>query len=108
VGDGDDVRAAWALHARLVRRALERGYYQGWDLHPAQLPTRYGATYTFFREAAPKATERLGRYLSRRSAGILDEPATARAMAGFLLRGMDCGALDEDEVEFDRPTLEAL
>jgi citrate lyase beta subunit len=108
VGDGDDVRAAWALHARLVRRALERGFYQGWDLHPAQLPTRYGATYTFFREAAPKATERLGRYLSRRSAGILDEPATARAMAGFLLRGMDCGALDEDEVEFDRPTLEAL
>jgi hypothetical protein len=72
------------------------------------LPTRYGATYAFFREAAPKATERLGRYLSRQSAGILDEPATARAMAGFLLRGLDCGALDEDEVEFDRSTLEAL
>ena len=26
---------------RLVRRSLERGFYQGWDLHPAQLPTRY-------------------------------------------------------------------
>ena len=40
---------AWALHARLVRRSLERGFYQGWDLHPAQLPTRYAATYAFFR-----------------------------------------------------------
>jgi citrate lyase beta subunit len=108
VGSTSDVRAAWDLHARLVRRSLERGFYQGWDLNPAQLPTRYGATYTFYREAAPSATERLGRYLSRRSAGILDEPATARAMAGFLLRGLDCGALDADEVHFDRSTLESL
>ena len=77
VGDTAAVRAAWDLHSRLVRRSLERGYYQGWDLHPAQLPTRFGATYAFFREAAPMAVERLGRYLSRRSAGILDEPATA-------------------------------
>src|SRR6185369_10470913 len=108
VGSTADVRAAWELHARLVRRSLERGFYQGWDLSPAQLPTRFGATYAFFREGKRGATERLERYLSRRSSGILDEPATARAMAGFLLRGLDCGALDEDEVEFDRPTLEAL
>ena len=107
VGDTASVRAAWELHARLVRRSLERGFYQGWDLHPAQLPTRYGATYTFFREAAPAAVDRLGRYLSRRSAGILDEPATARAMARFLLRGLDCGALDESEVEFERSILES-
>jgi citrate lyase beta subunit len=108
VGDTAEVRAAWELHARLVRRSLERGFYQGWDLSPAQLPTRFGATYTFFREAARGASERLGRYLSRRSAGILDEPATARAMAGFLLRGLDCGALDPDEVHFDRSVLERL
>jgi citrate lyase beta subunit len=107
VGDTASVRSAWELHARLVRRSLERGFYQGWDLHPAQLPTRYGATYSFFREAAPAALDRLGRYLSRRSAGILDEPATARAMARFLLRGLDCGALDESEVEFERALLES-
>ena len=107
VGDTTTVRSAWELHARLVRRSLERGFYQGWDLSPAQLPTRFGATYTFFREGARGASERLGRYLSRRSAGILDEPATARAMAGFLLRGLDCGALDPDEVHFDRSVLEA-
>jgi citrate lyase beta subunit len=107
VGDSASVRAAWALHARLVRRSLERGFYQGWDLHPAQLPTRFGATYTFFRESAPAAVARLELYLDRRLAGFLDEPATARAMARFLLRGLDCGALDPDEVPFDRPTLEA-
>ncbi len=108
VGSTADVRAAWDLHARLVRRSLERGIYQGWDLSPAQLPTRFGATYTFYRQALRSARERLGRYLSRRSAGILDEPATARAMAGFLLRGLDCGALDPDEILFDRSTLESL
>ena len=106
VGDTASVRAAWDLHARLVRRSLERGFYQGWDLHPAQLPTRFAATYAFYRAAAPAAVDRLSRYLEQRSAGILDEPATARALARFLLRGMDCGALDESEVVFDRILLE--
>jgi hypothetical protein len=101
------IHAAWHEHYVNVRRSLRHGFYQGWDLHPAQLPTRYGATYSFFREAAPAALDRLGRYLSRRSAGILDEPATARAMARFLLRGLDCGALDESEVEFERSLLES-
>ena len=106
VGDTASVRAAWDLHARLVRRSLERGFYQGWDLHPAQLPTRFAATYAFYREAAPAAGDRLARYLDQRSAGFLDEPATARALARFLLRGLDCGALDESEVAFDRMLLE--
>jgi len=107
VGDTASVRAAWDLHARLVRRSLERGFYQGWDIHPAQLPTRYGATYTFFRESSEAAVDRLDNYLSRRLAGILDEPATARALARFLLRGLDCGALDEEEIGIERATLEA-
>ena len=98
VGTTAAVRAAWGLHARLVRRSLERGFYQGWDLHPAQLPTRFGATYAFYRDAAPAAVGRLTRYLDGRSAGVVDEPATARSLARFLLRGLDCGALDDGEV----------
>jgi len=97
VGATEQVHAAWRLHAGLVRRALERGLYQGWDLHPAQLVTRYLATYAFFRGALPAAAQRLAAYLDRSDAGVLDEPATARALAGVLLRGLDCGALDEDE-----------
>ncbi|MGA8248045.1 MAG: aldolase [Nocardioides sp.] len=98
VGDEDAVRRGWTLHARLVRRSLERGYYQGWDLHPAQLPTRFAATYAFYRSGFARSAERLHRYLGRSGGGVLDEPATARALADFVLRGVDCGALGLDEV----------
>jgi len=98
VGDREAVYAAWRLHARLVRRSLERAYYQGWDLHPAQLPTRYAATYVFFRAGLSAAAARLSAYLSRASSGIADEPATVRALVGFLVRGLDCGAVDAAEV----------
>ena len=108
VGDTVAVHAAWRLHARLVRRSLIRGFYQGWDLHPAQLPTRYAATYAFFRDGLAAAATRLRDWLDRRSGGVLDEPATARALAGFLRRGIDCGAVDLAETGFDRATLDAL
>ena len=99
VGPREHVHAAWKVHSRLVRRALHRGFYQGWDLHPAQLVTRYVATYAFFRAAVPDAGARLAAYLDRADGGVLDEPATARALAGVLLRGLDCGAVDEAEVQ---------
>jgi citrate lyase beta subunit len=108
VGDADAVRAAWRLHVRLVRRSLERGFYQGWDLHPAQLPTRYIATYAFYRQGFPAAVARLRDYLGRAESGFLDEPATARALAAFLCRGLDCGAVDESEVGIERALLDGL
>jgi len=112
VGSREQVHAAWRLHAGLVRRALERGLYQGWDLHPAQLVTRYVATYAFFRAALPAAAGRLAAYLDRTEAGVLDEPATARAQAAVLLRGLDCGAVDDAEVRVlggpERPVLDTL
>jgi citrate lyase beta subunit len=98
IGTSEEVGAAWANHLRLVRRSLERGYYQGWDLHPAQLPTRFAATFAFYREGWAAAAARLRTYVERRESGVLDEPATARALADFLLRGTDCGALSTDEV----------
>jgi len=101
VGTHEQVHAAWRLHAGLVSRALERGFYQGWDLHPAQLVTRYTATYAFFRAALPAAVGRLAAYLDRSAADVLDEPATARALATVVLRGLDCGAVDEAEVRWE-------
>ena len=98
VGDTNQVRQAWALHGRLVRRSLERGFYQGWDLHPGQLPTRFGATFGFFRDGAPLALARLRAWRDRADSGYLDEPATVRALTGFLQRGAACGALDPEEV----------
>jgi citrate lyase beta subunit len=98
VGDRSRVHAAWRLHAGLVRRALERGLYQGWDLHPAQLVTRYVATYAFFRAALPAAAARLAGYVERVDGGVLDEPATACALAGVLRRGLDCGAFGDADL----------
>jgi citrate lyase beta subunit len=98
VGDRSAVHAAWALHARLVRRSLELGFYQGWDLHPAQLPTRFLASYIFFRDGLPAVAARLKAYLGGEEGGVLDEPATALALAGFMLRGVHCGAVTREEV----------
>lgn len=99
VGDRDAKQAAWALHLRLVRRSLERGIYQGWDLHPAQLPSRFVATYSFFREGLPPAAARLRAYVHGGQSGYLDEPATAAALTGFVLRGLECGAVDASEID---------
>ncbi|MGN6794293.1 MAG: DUF6986 family protein, partial [Streptosporangiaceae bacterium] len=96
VGTRAEVIAAWRLHYRLVRRSLERGFYQGWDLHPAQLVTRYAATYAFYREGLPAAANRLRSCAERPAAGQ-EEPATIRALADFLSRALDCGAISEDE-----------
>jgi citrate lyase beta subunit len=96
---GDNVETAWQLHGRLVRRSLERGYYQGWDLHPAQLPSRFAATYAFYRQGLPAAAARLRNYVEHTEGGVMDEPATARALAAFVLRGVQCGAVGADEVQ---------
>jgi citrate lyase beta subunit len=97
-GFRSEVVAAWQQHSALVRRALERGFYQGWDLHPAQLASRYAATYGFFVGGLPRACERLRSYTGSARTGTLEEPATARALAGFLLRGHDCGAISEADI----------
>ncbi|MDI5976048.1 DUF6986 family protein [Amycolatopsis magusensis] len=107
VGDTPAVRAAWREHARLIRRSLERGFYQGWDLHPHQLPSRYAATYEFFRAGFEPAADRLRAYASKAEGGFLDEPATAQALAAYLCRGLDCGALTAADLpDLDRATLD--
>jgi citrate lyase beta subunit len=98
VGPTDKVHDAWRLHYGLTRRALARAYYQGWDMHPGHLPTRYAAVFAFYREGFAQAATRLSRYANRATGDVMDEPATAKALSGYLLRGLDCGALDMAEV----------
>lgn len=97
VGTADEVGRAWANHARLVRRSLAHGYYQGWDLHPAHLPTRYAATYAFYREGLDAALDRLEAYRGAVEGGTLDEPATVKALTRYVQRGLECGAVDPGE-----------
>ncbi|MEY9950125.1 aldolase [Kitasatospora sp. GAS1066B] len=111
-GPREQVFAAWNLHHGLVRRSLARAYYQGWDMHPAHLPTRYAAVYAFYREGLAAAAARLAAYVAKAGGDVMDEPATAKALSGYLLRGLDCGAVDLAEVTeltgLDRKQLDAL
>ena len=98
VGETAQVHHAWRTHFQLVLRSLEHGFYQGWDLHPAQLVTRYAAVFAAFRESAPAEAKRLSAYVSASGGAVLDEPATARALAASFVRALDNGATDVDEV----------
>ncbi|WP_240134704.1 DUF6986 family protein [Streptomyces sp. MUM 178J] len=98
IGPTSKVHDAWRLHYGLTRRALARAYYQGWDMHPGHLPTRYAAVFAFYREGFEQAAARLAAYAGREGGDVMDEPATAKALSSYLLRGIDCGALDAAEV----------
>jgi citrate lyase beta subunit len=98
IGDRDAVHEAWREHFRLTLRSLKHGFYQGWDLHPAQLVTRYAANYAFYLGNAEADAKRLRAYVTKADAGILDEPATAQALAMSMRRAVDCGALTPSDV----------
>jgi citrate lyase beta subunit len=96
------VFAAWRLHADDVRHSLVNGFYQGWDLHPAQLPTRFGAVYAFFLEGLAPASERLRNFVDKAAQATLvgdvfDDAATGQGLLNYVLRGIACGALTEQE-----------
>jgi hypothetical protein len=102
VGDRATVHAAWRLQAQHVRHSLVGGYYQGWDLHPAQLVARYAAVYAFYLEALPAATARLSNFVAKAAQATLvgdvfDDAATGQGLLNFFLRGLACGAISEPE-----------
>ncbi|MBX5482351.1 MAG: phosphoenolpyruvate kinase [Myxococcaceae bacterium] len=104
---------AWRLAYRHIRNALVNGLYQGWDLHPAQLPIRYAATYAFFLEGLPEATARLRAFLARAAQAtrvneIFDDAATGQGLLNFFLRGIACGALTENDAREAGLSLEEL
>jgi citrate lyase beta subunit len=93
-----DVGRAWKMHFDDVRHSLVNGYYQGWDLHPAQLPTRYAAVYSFFLSALPAATARLRNFVDKAAQATLvgdvfDDAATGQGLLNFFVRGLNSGAL---------------
>ena len=109
----DTVQRAWRLHYEHVRRSLRHAYYQGWDLHPAQLPTRYAAVYAFFLESIEAASERLRRFVERAAQATLtgdvfDDAATGQALLNFFLRGLGCGAITEEEATATGLTIEEI
>jgi citrate lyase beta subunit len=96
------VHGAWRLQYEHVRRSLSHGYYQGWDLHPAQLPVRYAAVHAFFLEGVEVAAGRLRSFVDRAAratvAGtVFDDAATGQGLLNFFLRAISAGAMTEAE-----------
>ena len=94
--------AAWKLHFDDIRHSLAGGFYQGWDLHPAQLVTRYTALYSFFLEGIDAAGFRLSNFVSKAAQATLvgdvfDDAATGQGLLNFFLRGINSGAITEEE-----------
>ncbi|MBI3071407.1 MAG: phosphoenolpyruvate kinase [Deltaproteobacteria bacterium] len=107
------VYRAWKLHYDNVMYALAGGYYQGWDLHPGQLPTRYAAMYTFFLSGRQAASNRLKNFVEKAAQATLhgdtfDDAATGQGLLNFFLRGVNCGALTEDEALLAGVTVDEL
>lgn len=108
------VHRAWNLHAGHVRHSLVGGFYQGWDLHPAQLVTRYASLYSFFLEGLDAASDRLRNFVQKAAQATLvgdvfDDAATGQGLLNYFLRAVNCGAITEEEaLERSGLTLEEL
>jgi citrate lyase beta subunit len=110
----DVVHRAWKLHYDHVQHSLVNAFYQGWDLHPAQLPTRYAAVYAFFLESLEAASERLKNFVEKAAKATLvgdvfDDAATGQGLLNYFLRAINCGAITEAEaIELSGLTLPEL
>ena len=96
------VHRAWKLHYDHIQHSLTNAFYQGWDLHPAQLPTRYAAVYSFFLQSLEAASERLKNFVEKAAKATLvgdvfDDAATGQGLLNYFLRAINCGAVTESE-----------
>jgi citrate lyase beta subunit len=96
------VHNAWRIGYNHTMHSLINGFYQGWDLNPAQLPMRYAATYNFFLSSMDDATNRLRIFVERAAIStltgdIFDDAATGQGLLNFFLKAMNCGAITEEE-----------
>lgn len=98
------VHRAWRLHYGHIQHSLITAYYEGWDLHPAQLPTRYAAVFSFFLDGLDSAAVRLKNFVEKAAKATLvgdvfDDAATGQGLLNFFLRAINCGAIGEEEAE---------
>lgn len=107
------VHNAWRIGYNHSMHSLINGFYQGWDLNPAQLPMRYAATYNFFLSSINDATHRLKTFVDRAAIStltgdIFDDAATGQGLLNFFLKAMNCGAISEEEATATGLTIEEI
>ena len=96
------VHRNWKKAYDHTRYSLWKGLYQGWDLNPAQFPMRYAAVYSFFLESYDDAAARLKAFVERAAratltSDVFDDAATGQGLLNYFLRGLNCGAISEQE-----------
>jgi malate synthase len=107
------VHGAWRLGFEDNMHSLRNGFYQGWDLHPAQLVTRYAAIYFYFLGSLTSASNRLKAFIEKAALAslhgdVFDDAATGQGLLNFFLRGIACGAITESEALETGLTIEEL
>ena len=107
------VHNAWRIGYNHSIHSLINGFYQGWDLNPAQLPMRYAATYNFFLSSIDDATHRLKTFVERAAIStltgdIFDDAATGQGLLNFFLKAMNCGAISEEEATATGLTIDEI
>ena len=84
------VHGAWRLGFDDNMHSLRTGFYQGWDLHPAQFVTRYAAVYSFFLDGLTTASGRLKTFVEKAALaslfGDVFDDALAAAVRHFQSR----------------------
>lgn len=100
----ETVHSAWRINYKHIVNSLSNGYYQGWDLHPAQLPIRYAASYAFFLNNIDNVSGRLKAFMEKSAQAtlsnqIFDDAATGQGLLNFYLRGLNCNAISEGDLE---------
>lgn len=111
--NADTVHHAWRTGYGHTQHSLINGFYQGWDLNPAQLPMRYAATYLFFLSNYEDALFRLKTFVERAAIStltkdIFDDAATGQGLLNFFLKAINCGAISEEEVLATGLTLDEI
>ncbi|AEV96834.1 phosphoenolpyruvate kinase [Niastella koreensis] len=109
----ESVHHAWRTGFHHTMHSLINGFYQGWDLNPAQLPMRYAATYNFFLNSYEDAVFRLKTFVERAAIStltkdIFDDAATGQGLLNFFLKAMNCGAITEAEATATGLTIEEI
>jgi citrate lyase beta subunit len=109
----ESVHNAWRIGFNHTTHSLINGFYQGWDLNPAQLPMRYAATYNFFLGSYEEATFRLKTFIERAAIStltkdIFDDAATGQGLLNFFLKAMNCGAITEEEAMVTGLTIDEI
>ncbi len=105
---------AWKLHFENIQHSMKSGFYQSWDLHPAQFIPRYVATYAFFLSSIDAAGIRLQNFIQKAAQATLvgdvfDDMASGQGLLNFFVRALNCGAIPEDEaINYSSLTLEQL